>query len=258
MACQRVALRVSGSGAHTHQRPSVAPELLPIGWARRGRRARAWLAALSCEHRLERVLLAGADGLLARWRLRWRRCARRARHLARRRRAPSWRWGRNCLKINIISKSGYLVCWGVLCTSRNTSETRAPVSRTHNTRTRGPRERRATARWCAGRSCVPGPCACVEQGWVGDAPAGAPARGSLRLDPHLPHGLEHVPMAGPALGEHDRVAADAAARGAVGVGEEEDALDDEEGLGGPPRRHLERAGRAHDEADACRADLRSR
>ena len=158
---------MSGSGAHTHQRPSVAPELLPIGWARRGRRARAWLAALSCEHRLERVLLAGADGLLARWRLRWRRCARRARHLARRRRAPSWRWGRNCLKINIISKSGYLVCWGVLCTSRNTSETRAPVSRTHNTRTRGPRERRATARWCAGRSCVPGPCACVEQGWVG-------------------------------------------------------------------------------------------
>ena len=70
-----------------HQRPSVASKLLPIGWARRGRRARAWLAALSCEHRFERVLLGGADGLLARRRLR----RRRRRHP--RTRSEKSRWG---------------------------------------------------------------------------------------------------------------------------------------------------------------------
>ena len=51
--------------------------------------------------------------------------------------------------------------------------------------THTPAAQRAMERWCTGRSCVPGPCACVEQVWVGDAPAGAPAHRSLRLDPHL-------------------------------------------------------------------------
>ena len=81
-------------------------------------------------------------------------------------------------------------------------------------------------------------------GWIGDFC-------SLDLDPDLPHGLEDVPVASPTFGQHDRVATHAAARGAVGVCQEEDAVDDEETLGGRARRDLVRAGRAPEGAVAA-------
>ena len=75
------------------------------------------------------------------------------------------------------------------------------------------------------------------------------------FDPHLRDGFDDIPAPRPTLGQHDRIARGAAARGAVLIGEEEDAIDDEEGLGARPLVHNKAAGRALQEADTRGADV---